>query len=46
MIVRVLGALPRLFVADVGHFEPRHGEANQVRVLDDVSFVVTVGMES
>ena len=43
MTVRVLGALPRLFVADLGHFEPRHGE---VRVLDDVSFVVTVGMGS
>ena len=41
-----LGALPRLFVADLGHFEPRHGEANQVRVVDDVSFVVTVGMGS
>jgi hypothetical protein len=43
MIAWVLGALPRLFVVDLGHFEPWHGEANQGRDFDGVSVAVTFG---
>ena len=45
MIVRVLGALlPRVFVGDLGHFEPWHGEVNRERNFDGVSFDVTFGI--
>ena len=44
MIVQALGGLFRLFVVGLDHFEPWHGEVNQVRDFDGVSFAVTFGI--